>query len=190
MANTLALEAYINTGGGLAWTAVGGTDKLYFQKAGAFAYGSAGAIPITEANGGTHVIDASNDEVCDTADPSNVAYVAAGTCSINGGGTVDVNTLAITNCWRMHGAASPNAEITTSGMYVYGSAEANPISGVAVYGVKQGESAWADVGGSAARLELGTSVSAADHYKYFALSVVPATNGAKTGTVKMDMTFV
>jgi len=190
MANTLKLYAYYDPGAGVDWQEVEAAHKLYFQKSGAFAYGATGAIPITEANGGTHIIDAANDELCDTAHPSNVEYVAAGTCEIDGGGVVNVNTLAEADCFRITGAASPNAEVTDSAVFAYGATEADAVSGVTVYGVEQGEAAWQDIGGSAAALDLGTSVSAATHNRYVAVSVIPTANGAKTGTLKAEMTFV
>jgi len=194
MANALALQAYYDAGGGAAWTAVGATEKAYFQAAGAFAYGSGGAIAVSAYNGGTHIIDAANAELCDTAHPSNIAYSVDATHYSKDGGAstlIDATHPAATECFRLYGTCSPNAEITACGVYVYGAAEANPPAGCTVLAVAPGVgAAWADIGGSAARMSLGTSVSAATHSKPFALTVTPSSNGAKTATLKGDMTFV
>jgi len=194
MANTLALEGYYDTGVGVAWTAVGATEKVWFQDATAFGYAAAKAIAVNGYNGGTHVIDAGNAEVCDTAHQANIEFSTDTThYKLNGGveTLIDATHPATTECFRLHGAASPNAEITASGVFAYGGSEVAAPSGVTVYGVQPGlAGAWADIGGSAARISLGTSASAADHYKYVAFTVKPTSNGAKTGTIKGDMTFV
>lgn len=190
MANTLKLYARYDPGTGVAFQEVLDGEKLYFQKSGAFAYGSGGAITVDAAQGGTHIIDAANAELCDTAHPSNVEYVASGTCKINGGEVVNVNTVAENDCFRFTGDCSPNAEVTAASFFAYGAAEADAVSGVTVYGVKQGAAAWADIGGSAAEYDLGSGESAAQHNRYVAISVIPTSNGAKTGTLKGEMTFV
>lgn len=194
MANTLALEAYYDSGGGSAWTAVGATDKAYFQASGAFAYGSGGAITVGEYNGGTHIINASNTELCTTAHPANIEYSSDVTHYKKDGGAetaIDATHPATTDCFRLHGACSPNAEVTASYIYAYGATEADAVSGATVYAVQPGVAAeWEDIGGSGNSKSLGTSVSAADHYLYIAITVTPTSNGAKSGTLKGSMTFV
>lgn len=191
MANAVTLRTYINTGGGAAWREMAADDKLYFQAAGAFSYGSGGAIAVSAYNGGTHTISAANADVCTTTHQRNVEYSSDAThCKIAGGGEVLLNTLAITDCINLHTTCSPNAEITASSFFVYGAAEANPPSGVTVYGVKQGDATWTDVGGSGAAYSLGTDASGATHDQYLALTVTPTSNGAKTGTLKCSVTLV
>jgi len=190
MANTLKLYARYDPGAGVDWQEVLDGEKVYFQKSGAFAYGSSGAIPITTYNGGTHIINAANAELCTTAHPSNVEYVAAGTCKINGGAIVNVKTITENDCFRFTGACSPNAEVTAAEFFVYGATEADPIDDVTAWGVQQGDAAWADIGGLANAYDLGVGGSAASHNRYVAVSVSPSTNGAKTGTLKCSMTFV
>lgn len=191
MANSVALFARFDPGSGVAFTEIGETDKLYFQKSGAFAYGTGGAIPSGEYQGGTHIIDASNVEVCDTAHPSNVARGSTtGKAIINGAAEVDVSTVAVNDCFRLTTTCSPAAAITASNIFVYGTAEANPVANLETLGVKQGEAAWSDIGGSGNALSLGTSESAETHNQYFALTVKPSANGSFSGTIKASVTVV
>jgi hypothetical protein len=195
MANVLTFEAYYDPGTGAAWTALGATDKVYFQKSGSFAYGVTGAIPINTYNGGTHVIDASNNQLDTTTACANIAYGSdANHYSKDGGADtlIDASNPATTDCFRVHGNCSPNAQVTASSIFAYdGTTEANPVADVTVDAVVPGVGAgFASIGGSAAALDLGTSASAADHYRYVAITVSPTANGAKSGTIKSSMTFV
>lgn len=191
MADSVALQLNINSGSGVAWEAMGATDVLRMQKAGAHDNTSAGRILLTESNGGMHVETAAGADVCDVAHAHNVAYVAAGTCQIDGGVTEDVANLLTTECIRAHVVCDPtNAEITASEFFVYGATEADAPAGFTAYGVQQSDAAWANVGGSAAAYDLGTSGSAATHDLYFALSVVPTARGSLSGTLKVSVELV
>lgn len=191
MANVMTLNVIYDAGGGPEWTEIEEGHKLYFQKAGAFAYGADGAILKTAPNGGFHIVDAYNAELCDTGHPVNLAYgSAAGKVSINGAEEVDVNTVTTAQCLNANLACSPNAAVTASEFYVYGATTADAPADMTVYGFKQGASAWSDVGGSGNAVSLGTSESAAEHDFYFGLSVVPSSNGALTSTLKVSATVV
>lgn len=194
MGNTLQLQAYYDPGAGVDWQEIASGEKVYFQAAGAFAYGSGGAIAVSAYNGGTHIIDAGNAELCDTAHPSNIAWDTDNTHYSKDGGAstlIDATHPASTECFRLYAEVDPNAEVTASGIFCYGATEADAPAGCNVVAVQPGvAAAWANIGGSAARLSLGTSGSAATHAKYVALAVTPTSNGDKTGTIKGDMTFV
>ncbi len=191
MANVMTLNVIYDAGGGPEWTEIEEGHKLYFQKAGAFEYGPDGAIMEEEANGGFHIIDASNLELCDTGHPVNLAYgSAAGKVSINGAEEVDVDTVTTAQCINANLACDPNAEVTASELFAYGDSEAEAPDNMTLYGFQQGESAWEDIGGSGNAISLGTSESAAEHDFYFGLSLVPSGNGALTGTLKVSATVV
>ena len=187
MANTLALKVVYNS----ALTAIGATDRLLFQAAGAFAYGAAGAIALNDYNGGFHIIDASNNELCTSAHPPNLKYIASGTVQIAGGGTVNLNTVTTAQCLNLLVSCSPNAQVTACSIFVYdGSTEANGPANWTVKGFKQGDSAWSNVAGSGNALSLGTDSSGATHNFYFGLSLSPTANGALTATLKLSATVV
>ena len=190
MANTVTFKAVYDPGAGSALTEIGATDKLYWQKAGAFAYGASGAIPANEYNGGFHIINSSNEELCDTAHAVNLKYLTDSTVSIAGGESADVATITTAQCLNILVSCSPNAEVTAATFWAYGSTEADAPTGLTVKGMEQGGAAWATIGGSAAAIDLGTSVSGATHDYYVALSVSPTSNGAKTGTLKASVTVV
>lgn len=191
MADSVALQLNINSGSGVAWEAMGATDVLRFQKAGAHDPTSSGRILVGDANGGMHVETDGGVDVCDVAHAHNVAYVAAGTCQIDGGITEDVANILTTECIRAHVVCDPtNGEVTAAEVFVYGATEVDAPTGFTAYGVKQGGASWSDIGGSAAALDLGTSASAASHDLYFALSVVPTTRGSLSGTLKVAVELV
>jgi len=190
MANTLTFKTVYDAGAGPALTEIGATDKLYYQKAGAFTYGALGAIPAGTYNDGHHIINSSNEELCTTAHPANLKYLTDSTVSINGGGSADVTTITTAQCLNLLASCSPNAEVTAFSFFAYGATEADAPAGLTVYGMKQGEAAWSNIGGSAAALDLGAGGSAATHNRYVALSVSPTSNGAKTATLKASVTVV
>ncbi len=186
MANTLTLKVNYNS----SLQTIGETDKLYWQKAGAFSYGSGGAITVNTYNDGFHIVNASNTELCSSAHPSNLKYLTGSTVSIAGGGSANLDTVTTGQCLNLNVACSPNAEVTASSFFVYGSTEADAPTGITVKGFEQGDASWSDVGGSANAKSMGTSASAASHDFYFGLSVMPTTNGALTGTLKCSVTCV
>jgi hypothetical protein len=191
MADSVALQLNTDEGPGVTWNAMGATDVLRMQKAGAHDATSAGRILVGEANGGMHVETDAGVDVCDVAHAHNIAYVAAGTCSIDGAGTEDVANILTTECIRAHVVCDPtNGAVTAAEAFVYGSTEADAPTGFTAYGVKQAGASWSNIGGSAAALDLGTSASAATHDLYFAVSVVPTARGSLSGTLKVAVELV
>ena len=128
--------------------------------------------------------------MCDTGHAVNLKYIAAGTVQIAGGSTVDLDTVTTAQCLDLLVSCDPNAELTAASMFVYGATEADAPAGLVAKGFKQGDAAWAAVGGSGAALALGTDASGATHHKYFGLSFAPSSNGAKTATLKLSATVV
>lgn len=191
MANTLALKVVYNPGGGAVLTAIAATDKLYWQKTGAFAYGTGGAIPVNTWNDGFHIVNAANAELCAAGHPPNLKYVASGTVDIAGGGTVNLNTVTTAQCLNLLASCSPNAAVTAASWFVHGTTEADVVANCDVYGFIQAESAWdTTIAGSAAADDLGTKTSAATHNFYVGVSLRPTNNGAITGTLKFSVTVV
>lgn len=190
MADAVSLRLNINSGSGVGWEAMGATDVLRLQRAGAHDATSAGNITVGAANGGMHVETAAGADVCDVAHAHNIGYVASGTCSIDGGGTENVTAIETTECINIHVTCDPNGEVTVAEAYVYGATEADAPTGFTAYAVEQGGASWSNVGGSAAALSLGTSASAATHDYYIALSVVPTARGSLSGTLKCAVELV
>ena len=191
MANTLTFKTVYDPGTGSALIEIGATEKLYYQRSGAFAYGSGGAIAANAYNGGHHIINSSNTELCTTAHPVNLARGSTtGKVSVNGAAEADVSTVTTAQCLNLLASCSPNAEVTAFTFFAYGATEADAPSGLTVLGFKQGASVWSDIGGSAAALDLGTGGSAATHNRYVGLTVMPTSNGAKTATLKASVTVV
>lgn len=198
MADTLTLRGYYNTGSGLAWTEVGATEKIYFQKNAAFSYGSGGAILVSDYNEYTHIIDASNVDVCDVAHQTNLEEGSTtAKVLINRAAevTMDSTHPATTECFNAHLVCDPNGEVTAWTVFAYKTdgAETDAPVNCTVKAMLQGAAspAWASIGGSAAALSLGTSASGATHDKYFGLCVTPSARGSNTNiTLKISATIV
>ena len=189
MADTLAIQLNYNS----ALTALGATDQLWFQCAGAFAYGPTGAIVAGAYNDGMHPINSSNAQLDTSVAAHNIKYIATGTFQVDGGSTTALASGAPTTaqCLNAHATFSPNGAVTAASFYVDdGSTPANAPTGLGCMGVQQSQTAWAACGGSGAAVALPTAGSASSYDAYFALSVSPTTRGAKTGRLTVQMTVV
>ena len=192
MANAIALQVVYNPGGGPALTAIGATDKLLWQKAGAFDAGITGAIAVAAYNGGFHIVNAANAELCAAGHPVNLQRGSAnGKVLIDGAAEVDVSGVTTAQCLDIYVTCSPNAAVTAASVFAYdGSTEATAPAGLSVLAFKQAAAAFASIGGSAAALDLGSGASGASHHRYFGMSVTPTSNGSKTGTLKTSVSVV
>ena len=197
MANVLSLLYY--GGAGPGWAALAADDKIFFQQtAGALDYGATatGPIPVDSYNGGMHIISAANADVCLTNhQPALGQGSTAAKFSVNGVGDMDISAIAplITQCLNIHAACSPNAAITAASFFAFkpGGAETVAPDNCTIKGLLYGETdPWADIGGSAAAIDMQASASAATHDRYVGLTVVPTANGALTATLKFSETFV
>lgn len=187
MAITASLKIVIDG----ALTAIGATDKLYFQNAGAFAYGATGAITVNNYNDGFHIINSSNEDVCVTTHATNLKYLTDATVSVNGGPSINVSAISANQCLLFNIISDTAIEVPSATFFVHGASESSAPTGITVKGFEQGNSQWYNVGGSSnARSLWGEASTSTDHQYYIALSVMPTTNGALTGTLKCSATCV
>jgi len=113
---------------------------------------------------------------------TGVQYVAAGTCQVNGGGVVNLNTVTQQQSVRITFTDGATSVATESGVfYAYdGAVDANPPTGVTAQAAEQGDAAWTECGGSAAAVTLADQGSSVTHYFYVIMSASPTSVGEKT----------
>ena len=166
-------------------TTLGATDKLQFSN-GTFN----GAITVNAYNGGSHVESSGGSDSSSANTPKNAKYLTPSTVDI-GGGSVNLNTISTANCPLKvnfaHGSAVALSQVK---FYAYdGTTTTVAPSGVDFKAAKQGDSSWSTVGGSAAALSLADSASNTSHDYYLLVSASPTSVGAKTGKIRMELTY-
>lgn len=177
------MATYVWTLQGTSPTTIDATDIIQFAGA---VFGS--ALFINNFQDSTHVKSnaGANDSFGNA--PHNTKYIAAGTCQLDGGGTVAVNTITTGQCPLKinfsHGVA---VAITNHFIYAYdGVSTANPPTDVTFYIAEQGTAAWTNAEGSAAALAVTDSGSATSHDFFFLISAAATSVGLKDAFVLRD----
>ena len=113
---------------------------------------------------------------------TGIQYVASGTCKINGGSTVNLNTVTAKQSVDIGFTDGATAVSTENGIfYAYdGSTDATAPTGVTAQGAETGDAAWTACGGSAAAVTLTDQGSNIQHDFYVIMSASPTSVGEKT----------
>jgi len=187
MAFALSWHWY-NTSGS-TWTAFGATDIIGF-----FATPVYGVkISVSSYNQGMHLIDSGTGlDACIANHLTGIQYIAAGTCKVNGGSTVNLNTVTTQESVRISltdGATSISTENTK--IFAYdGSVEANAPTDTTFQCAEQGESSWTQAEGSASAKSLADQLTpAVTKYWYLIMSVMPETVGTKDNKIKFSTDY-
>lgn len=144
----------------------------------------AAKVTVAAYNVGMHLRTASgtDTDACASTHMTGIQYVAAGTCKVNGGSTVDLDTVTAEQSVRItftDGATSISTENAT--FYAYdGTTDATAPTGVTAQGAEQGDSTWTACGGSASAVTLTAQGAATSHVFYVIMSASPASVGEKT----------
>ncbi len=143
----------------------------------------------------THISNASDVHQC-TPHVNNTKWRAdSGATSLSLNGAADSNISALTNAqaglkFNFSDAASV---LTSNGkFYAYdGTTEATAMAGVTFKAAEAVIStAWVTANGSAAALTLQDDTTATSHDFFIATSISPTSTGAKSGKVKISLTYV
>jgi hypothetical protein len=139
---------------------------------------------ITVYNVGMHLRTSSgvDTDACANSHMTGVQYIAVGTCKVNGGATVNLNTVTANESVRIIFTDGATAISTESGIfYAYdGAVDTNVPTAVTAQGAEQGDAAWTGCGGSAAAVTLTNQASNITHTFYVIMSASPDTVGEKT----------
>ena len=142
----------------------------------------------------THVSDSADAHKCTSSHVHNVRYVAANTYSLDGGGSTALGASAPTTAqcpFKFN--FSDGSSVATSGgkFYFYdGTTDATAMVGVTVQAIEQSNTAFTAANGSGAAVTLANQSASTSHDFYIASSVSPTSTGAKTGKMKITLTYV
>jgi len=140
---------------------------------------------------GTHVSDSNDVQKDLAASVNNTKYLTASTVSINGGGSVNLNTVTSgTAPFLFRFTHGSSVATTGAAFYAYdGVTDATPMSGITFQAAEVGDTNWAAANGSGAALSLDNQGSATQHDFWLVLSATPLSTGAKVGSVKLTLTY-
>lgn len=145
----------------------------------------------------THISDSSDAHLCTTNHVNNTQYVDSTHVSLNGGASALLSSLTQANAGLKFifdtsdlGGASVVTQSAT--FYAYdGTTDTNAMAGVTFQAAESSvTSTWVAANGSGAALSLANQTTATSHNFYLATSVTPTSTGAKTGKVKLVLTYV
>ena len=166
---------------------IGATDRLWLNGA---SFGT--NVTVGSYQDTTHISNSSDVHQCSTNHVNNTKYLTSSTVSLNGAGSAALNTLTTANC-PLKFNFSDAASVSTSAakFYAYdGTTDANPWAGVTFQAFEQGNASWSPANGSAAALNLADQGASTSHNFFVGLSASPTSTGAKSGKVKITLTYV
>lgn len=140
----------------------------------------------------THITDASDVHRCTTNHVNNTKFIDGSHASINGAGSSAL-PIGTGSCGLIFNFSDASANATSAGsFYAYdGTTDLNPMLDVNFQAAEGGQSSsWITANGSGSALTLADQTSSTSHNFYVATSVSPTSNGAKTGKVKILLTYV
>ena len=185
---TWTLTAQLTTG----TLSVGATDRVWWN---------GGTAPTDNVVVGSYqdytlIADSSNAHLCTTNHVNNTKWIAdsgASSVSLNGAGNSNVTALTTANAGLKFNFSDGASVVTQNGkFYAYdGTTDATAMAGVTFKALEAAvSSAWVTANGLGAALTLQDDTSATSHDFFIATSVSPTSTGAKTGKVKISLTYV
>jgi len=189
---TWTVTAQLTTG----TLSVNATDRIWFNGSGGGAGGFGINVVVGSYQDTTHISDNTDTHRCTTNHVHNVKYLTSTTMSLDGAGSANLSTLTTGNSPLLFNFADASSVATQSGFfYVYAGSDGTATTGIATIQAAQGgtTSTWVSAGTGITTGSLGLADQSAStsHNFYIAMSVSPASTGAKTTmTAKITLTYV
>lgn len=182
---TWTLTAQLTTG----TLTVGATDRIWWNGTN---FGD--NVVVSAYQDSTHISNSSDTHTCTTNHVNNTKYLTSTTVSINGAGSVSLSGSVPTTaqCGLKFNFAD-GASVATSGgkFYAYdGTTDATAMAGVTFQAIEQSNTTWVAANGLGAAVTLANQAASTSHDFFIATSVSPSSTGAKTGKVKITLTYV
>jgi len=180
---TWSLTAQLTTG----TLSVSSTDRVWWNAA---AFGD--NVTVNNYQDSTHITDNTDTHLCTTYHVNNTKYLTGTTLSLNGGSSSNVSAITQSEVGLVFNFSDVSANATSGAIfYAYdGTTDINPMSGVTFQAFEGGvDSAWTAANGSGSGLGLANQSAATSHNFYIATSVSPTSNGEKTGSIKIVLTY-
>jgi len=175
---------------------VNSTDRIWFNGSGGAAGGFGINVVVGSYQDTTHISDNTDTHRCTTNHVHNVKYIDSTHMSLDGAASALLSTLTTANSPLKFNFSDPSSVATQSGFfYVYAGSDGTSTSGIATVQAAQGgtTSTWvsAGTGVTSGSLGLADQTAATSHDFFIAMSVTPASTGAKTTmTSKITLTYV
>lgn len=167
---------------------IGATDRIWMTAD----TGMATPVTVSSYQDYTHISNSSNTHQCTSYHVHNTKYLTSTTMSLDGAASANLNTLTTGNAPLKINFSDDSSVTTTSNtFYAYdGSTDATAMAGTTFYaGEAAVTSTWVAANGSGSALSIADDTAATSHDFYIALSASPSSVGAKTGKVKMALTY-
>jgi hypothetical protein len=180
---TWTLTAQLTTG----TLTVNATDRIWWNGTN---FGD--NVVVSSYQDSTHISDNADAHRCTTNHVNNTKFLTSTTVSINGAASSSL-PVATGSTGLKFNFSDPSSVATSNGkFYAYdGTADANPMAGVTFQAAEGGQStSWAAANGSGSALTLVNQSAATSHDFFIASAVSPSSTGAKTGKVKITLTYV
>lgn len=145
----------------------------------------------------THISDVNDVERCTSIHPHNTKFVDGTHVSIDGAGSQVLAAggspvPSTAQAPLVFNFSDPSSVATSAAkFYAYdGATDANPMAGITFQAIECAQStSWTAANGSGAALTLQNQGAATSHNFYIGLSASPTATGAKTGNVKITLTY-
>lgn len=173
---------------GTSPTTIDATDSVSFCGSGGFDT----KVTVGAYNDTTHVRSSGgvNDSSANT--PHNNKFLTSTTVSLNGGGSVNLNTATTAQCvLKINFSDAASVATTGAKFYAYdGSTPATAPTGVTFKAAEQGNSTWVDAEGSGSPVNIADDTAATSHDYFILASVSPDSVGLKTAfSLRIELTY-
>lgn len=173
-------------------TTISETDKIQFAN-GVFD----GKITVNEYNDSTHVKTAADADKSASNTPNNNKFISqagggGGDSQADwGDGTEDLDAIQTSEAALKINFADASSVITEDAIfYAYdGTTPKTPPTGVDIRAAEVGDTNFTEIEGSGKALAIADDTAATSHDYYIVISASPTSVGAKTGKVRIELTY-
>lgn len=168
-------------------TTIDATDRVQFAAAGGFD----SKVTVGQYNDSMHVKSSGNANDSSGNTPRNNKFLTGTTVSVNGGGSVNLNTVTTGNsALRINFSDPASVAITGAIFYAYdGTTPATPPVGVTFKAAEQGDASWTDAEGSGSPVTLNDKAANTSHDFYLIISASPDSVGLKSYGLRCELTY-
>lgn len=184
---TWTLTSQLTTG----TLSVASTNRIWYNGA---TFGT--NVVVSSYQDSTHITDNTDTHLCTTNHVNNTKFIDSTHVSINGGASTALaaGTVPTTaQCGLKFNFSDPSSVATNTAKFFFydGTTDTTAMPGTTVQAGEGGQTTtWVAANGSAAALSLANQAAATSHDFFIFSSVSPTSTGAKTGAMKITLTYI
>lgn len=179
---------------GTSTITVGATDRVWYTSG----VNITDNVVVSSYQDGTHISDNADahQATCGGAGGhvNNLKYLSSTTVSINGAGSATLSGSVPTNAqmpFKFNFSDASSVATSAGKFYSYdGTTDATGMVGVTVQAIEKTNTTWTAANGSGSALTLANQSAATSHDFFVGASMSPTSTGAKTGKIKITLTYV